>query len=480
MENILKQERKLLGLALALHVLGAWFSVGWQHPDEHYQIIEFARYLLGDISSDGLPWEFGAGMRPTFQVYLAAIVIRSSDFLGFTDPFFQSFLFRAFMGSASVLALWSFHNRLKWENPDQRRLHFFLCFFSWALVYVHFRFSSETLSAFFLVLASSFWFRKENYKSLILCGMMLGFSFISRFQTGFFIAGMGIAAFILEPKYRFSICLLLAAGFIPVLLFGAFLDIQFYNKILFTPWNYLDQNIFKNVAASFGVEPWYWYILQGFEKLIPPFSLLILPGFFLLANPKKLPVLGWACLAFLVGHFGIGHKEWRFLFPLAGFVPLAVVYTWTWLQMYSTQIWSKKLLTFLGRAFIGVNGVVLLFILFRPASEMANVYQVLFREIKGPAYLMYEKTDPYMTGPNEAGFYLNKNLIRLHYSSLDTLKNQAKLPVYLYTQSGKTSELFSQKNFNVLYSSFPDWIYSVNINHWVDRSPWYKIYKIER
>ncbi len=62
MENILKQERKLLGLAFALHVLGAWFSAGWQHPDEHYQIIEFARYLLGEISSDGLPWEFGAGM----------------------------------------------------------------------------------------------------------------------------------------------------------------------------------------------------------------------------------------------------------------------------------------------------------------------------------------------------------------------------------------------------------------------------------
>jgi phosphatidylinositol glycan class B len=171
--------------------------------------------------------------------------------------------------------------------------------------------------------------------------MMLGFSFISRFQTGFFIAGMGIAAFILEPKNRFIICFLLGAGFIPVLLFGAFLDIHFYNKILFTPWNYLDQNIFKNVAASFGIEPWYWYIQQGFEKLIPPFSLLILPGFFLLANPKKLPVLGWACLAFMVGHFAIGHKEWRFLFPLAGFVPLAVVYTWTWLQMYC-NIWSFK------------------------------------------------------------------------------------------------------------------------------------------
>jgi hypothetical protein len=85
-----------------------------------------------------------------------------------------------------------------------------------------------------------------------------------------------------------------------------------------------------------------------------------------------------------------------------------------------------------------------------------------------------------MTGPNEAGFYLNKNLIRLPYSSMDTLKNKAKLPVYFYTQSGKIPELFSENNFKVLYSSFPDWVYSVNINHWVDRSPWYKIYKIEK
>ncbi|HOY95609.1 MAG TPA: hypothetical protein PK509_07725, partial [Catalimonadaceae bacterium] len=84
-----------LPAALLMHIVAAWFSLGWQHPDEHYQLIEFARYLLGEFPADLLPWEFGAGMRPTFQVFLAAAFMKVTSFIGVADPFDVVFLLRA-------------------------------------------------------------------------------------------------------------------------------------------------------------------------------------------------------------------------------------------------------------------------------------------------------------------------------------------------------------------------------------------------
>ena len=73
------RERRLRVLVL-LHLLvvlvTAWRSETFFHPDEHFQVVEFASHLLGWTPADALPWEFAAQMRPWLQPLAYAGLMR--------------------------------------------------------------------------------------------------------------------------------------------------------------------------------------------------------------------------------------------------------------------------------------------------------------------------------------------------------------------------------------------------------------------
>jgi GPI mannosyltransferase 3 len=464
--------------ALVVHVIAAWFSLGWQHPDEHYQLLEFARYLLGKFPSDQLPWEFGAGMRPTFQVFFAAGLIKTAAFFGVSDPFDVVFLLRLITGIASTLVLYYWHKQLDFRNKALSDLHLYLSFFTWALVYTHVRFSSETWSGMFLVLALAVRWNNRRIIQNFVAGMLMGLAFITRFQTGFFLAGYCFYILFKEENPFRTLCQM-AMGFLVILSFGIVLDGFFYGYFVFTPWNYLDQNIFKNVAASFGTEPWYWYIQQAFEKLIPPFSLFILGGFVWLAGQKKYQAAGWSCLAFIIAHSLVGHKEWRFLFPLAFYVPLAVTGFWFWLKELNSSYLVSKTLRYIGTLFVVVNAVLLFLICSQPAYELVNAYRFLYRNAPNPSYLLSEKENPYCSGNNLAGFFVNPNFVHMPLKSLPFIQSlKDGRDIFVFTDSHKELLFVQQQNAVLLYSTFPDWMNHLNVNHWLDRSNWYRIYQI--
>src|ERR1022692_3521309 len=62
--------------SLALHLVIAWFSVGFYHFDEHFQILEFAGYKMGTIPASSLTWEFAAHLRSAFQPFIAFSVLK--------------------------------------------------------------------------------------------------------------------------------------------------------------------------------------------------------------------------------------------------------------------------------------------------------------------------------------------------------------------------------------------------------------------
>jgi phosphatidylinositol glycan class B len=271
----------------------------------------------------------------------------------------------------------------------------------------------------------------------------------------------------------------MGAGFLVILGLGTALDGYFYGHFVFTPWNYLDQNIFKNVAASFGTEPWYWYGQQAFEKLIPPFSLLVLGGFIWLAIRKEYQAAGWACLAFIIGHSLVEHKEWRFLFPLTFFVPLAVTGFWFWLKNQITSEIYSNVLRFAGKLFIGINAVLLSLVCTQPAYELVNAYRFLYRNAPNPAYLLSEREDPYCSGNNVAGYFVNPNFVRMPLRSLSFIEslNDGR-EIFVFTNSHKEMPFVKEHNAILLFSSFPGWIEYLNVNHWLDRSNWYRVYRI--
>ena len=78
-----------------LFITTCWFSIGFKHGDEHFQIIEFAGHILGWNIDEAMSWEFHHRMRPSMQPFLTAIAIQTLGSLGITDPFTQAFLLRS-------------------------------------------------------------------------------------------------------------------------------------------------------------------------------------------------------------------------------------------------------------------------------------------------------------------------------------------------------------------------------------------------
>ena len=67
----------LLG-AVALHVTVTLLAVNPWHPDEHFQILEFAWARAGRAPVEGLPWEFAAKIRPTLQRVVRTLATKLS------------------------------------------------------------------------------------------------------------------------------------------------------------------------------------------------------------------------------------------------------------------------------------------------------------------------------------------------------------------------------------------------------------------
>src|SRR5437588_243279 len=91
--------------SLIIHLLTAWFSVGFQYQDEQSQIMDFAGYKLGMVPIDRLSWEFKEQIRPGIQPLVVVALYKSLQFLHIANPFLCTLILRIFstlLGWASV------------------------------------------------------------------------------------------------------------------------------------------------------------------------------------------------------------------------------------------------------------------------------------------------------------------------------------------------------------------------------------------
>lgn len=463
-----KQFNTIVLFAVLVHTIAAWFSVGWHHPDEHYQLIEFTYAITQQKTAANLPMEFGTGMRPSIQVWLTYGIIKACELIAIKNPFFIAIVLRWLTALLSIFATVKLHKALQFKTNKQENIHLLLMLFGWSLVYVHVRYTSETWSAIFMVLALTYLLQLKNW---LLAGLLLGLSFAFRFQMGFAIAGIGLY-FLFVKRLPLKNWLLFIVGGLLSIGFASALDIVFYQQTLFAPYNYFYQNIINKVAEGFGTEPWYWYLTQTFEQLIPPYSLLILAGFILLLFEPTYKLIGMACIFFFLGHTAVGHKEVRFIFPLLFFAPLAAVTAWHKTHsLINNHAALNKIFVTLTKLFVPINVVALLVIMFKPSHELANVYRFCYG-LPENSVLYYTNNNPYLSGNNEATFYKPSSLLVQSYTANEFAANS-----YLFVEGNNIPEA-TNVNFVEVYNSIPSWLYLFNFNNWIERSNNYRIFKI--
>jgi len=148
--------------------------------------------------------------------------------------------------------------------------------------------------------------KPERKWRLLLIGMLLGLTVSLRMQFGPAVLLAGL--WIMSKDWK--------ARFLPVA-YGILIVVTAFGIVDAITWSYpfhsyyanFREDILHHRAAGFGFKPWYYLAFSPFLHAGP------MP-IFALMGVRRSPILGWVCLAVLFPHLLIGHKEYRFIYPV--------------------------------------------------------------------------------------------------------------------------------------------------------------------
>lgn len=463
---------KYLWIAAAIYLVTAYFSLGHLHPDEYYQILEFAAYKLNLNSPQGLTWEFYQQIRPTIQAWGVVHLYNGIELITKPNPFLVAFVTRVISAILSLYSIIFFINTFKDElkTPKKQQWFILLSLFSWLALLNSVRYSSENIaSKLFLIglcLACSTKFRKDliGYAAI---GILLGLSFLIRFQVGIMIVGL-IAWMLIIKRTPLKYLSIIAVFIFAIIGFGSVLDHAFYGDWIFTPWRYFTVNLLQGKAETFSSDPWYFYL--NIAALLPYGALFILASiYFIYAKPKH--VITWIMLPFIVVHIIIAHKEPRFLTPLLSFMPFVI--------LYSLQILGEKYNWYLGHKLIKLNSIawklnlfVVGVVMFFPIAMQIRINELIYKKYIQPTAFNYI-TD----GGNILDFYKHLNLRPVKIDSPQQIDCKESENCIIALTCPETIK-YGVPNGKLIFSDCHQWLYKFNFNDWLDRTALYNIYEI--
>jgi phosphatidylinositol glycan class B len=323
-----------VAVALVVNVLTAWFNGGYLHPDEHWQILEFAWYKLGHQPASVLPWEFAAHARAGLQPWIAVGLVTAMQAAGVFSPFVAAFLLRLV---SALLAVWVSLRLLVWVLPtirrlEYRRLAFYGTLFLWIAPFLHARFSAESWGASLTFLGLTLLLDADaacetdgsgtgasmpaRAVALSACaGLAWGFAFFCRVQMTPSIVGAGLWLLVYRRR-SWRLLAVAAAAFVVAGAANVAIDHWLYDAWVFTPFQYFGVNLVLGKAAALGTSPWWMTLAPLLLLALPPFSVLALASLLLGAWTARRHVLAWTMVPFVIAHAAVGHKELRFMSPM--------------------------------------------------------------------------------------------------------------------------------------------------------------------
>ena len=457
----------LFSLISVLYVVAVFNSNGFHHPDEHFQLIEFAGIRAGWNSVRDLAWEYDYQIRPTLQPYIALIIVKTFSLFNMDDPYFLASVLRALTAIFSIFAISLFIRSYKATIKNEFYLAFILLsFLLWFLPSINVRFSSETWAGLCLLSSLGLVEQDKSSKSyFFLIGLVLGLSFEFRFQMGLCIASILLWLLIIK-KINLLKWFIIISGLSFVIALCTVLDSFYYQTVVFTPYNYLKVNIIDKVSSLYGTEPWYYYLKIMFEapSLIIGFMIVFSIVYLLITDYKN--IILWCIFPFWVVHSIIPHKELRFLFPLVNFIPILLIWTYERVSKYR-KIKNHFVLNMLIITAIIIN-IGGLFIIFKPAGNgsVNLAYYIHKNYSKNKPIEVYSTyVGPYSVGSSKgliAKFYTN-NEIDLHFIDSHFIHNIPTNKLIVIPKGfHKENRLLEKNGYKIHKESIPNWMSFLN------------------
>lgn len=415
-------------LSLFFHFVAVFYSVGFFHFDEHFQILEFISLKLGQTTPDHLSWEFHERIRPWFQPGFSYLLVKFLGWIGIHDRFLWAMSFRflsSLLGLVSVFLMafiWCQKYCLKYfQDKKSEKSLIWLIAVLWYFPFFHARHSSDNWGASFFVLGMAllFFFLKEkkgeearpyylNVPTAFLVGLVFGFSFLARYQIGVAILFFYLWWLVIG-KMEIKTGLIMTSVLFFILLMGLAIDSWGYGQLTFAPWNYLYADLILHVKENHLPTPWHTYFSEAIVKGGGPIGLLFVLAVisFWFLFPKDL--ITFTTLPFFIIHSLIGHKELRFIMPLIILAPFMSF------RVYQT-LKHKMPLIFLKFLFI-INLLFLFISIFAPANVAPLMYQKV-AELKIDR-IWYKGESPYSMLGLPLNFYASsvtlENVDEAHY-----------------------------------------------------------------
>lgn len=458
---LIKQHQRIFLFILIAHLIFPFFSLGMHHSDEHFQILEFLNFKLGGISSTDLPWEFQEQIRPWAQPAFFFVLIKYIFYpLGITSPLLFNIFFRllaSLLGFISLGLIATSCQKL-YQDAKKSRECVIWCAGLWFLPYIHARLSGENFSSFFFILAFSL-FIDQNWRhhkwSNMTSGILFGIAFTIRFQLAFAIFGLCLWA-LLSNQRRMRDLSVVTFFFALSLLLMACIDLWGYGNWAFPPYNYYIQNIKLAKASGFGVSPWWEYFKLVALKAIPPLSFLILYSFFRQTYKKFLDPVTFILIFFVLVHSIVGHKELRFLFPMASFLPIIIANNFS-LSHYLFSSSARK-------AFFLILAALPLFISLTKIDHHTK-FHIQFSRLKDRPLkvTLYKSDNPFMYTNLKMKFYIPDPPLVTINNDLDTLVGHV-----FADQRSDQSEIMSTNRCEKIFTHHSDFFmrFSPSSKNW--------------
>lgn len=483
-------------IVCVIYIVAAVNLVGYFHPDEHFQIMEFANYKMGRSDGNHMPWEFNYEMRSSFQPWIAYLVIKILNLIHIVNPYSIGLVLRLITVVLSLFAVHSFIGATKSSLDKRFQLPYvWFSYFAWFIPYLSVRFSSEIWSGMFFLLAVSCLVPEDrkNYRYSTVGGLLCGISFLCRFQSAIMTFGLVLWLLIVQRRKVKQVLVLLCAVFL-VILFGVYIDFLYYGDWTLSMWNYFNMNILYDMASDFGTMTIYGFIKSTFEQILFPFGILTM--FFLtvliIKTPRSFAV--WCTVPLLLLHLLVPHKEVRFLFPLAYFVPFIVwggiSETYRSLQNTVFTGWQRMIVFFLGTSIALLNFLSLGIAIFSPPLHGRTVITkyVYDHYSKQKTHLYSIRlSNPFI--PYSAlrqSFYEMKNMEYTRIENYDTLssihapQNEVSLLTIkkIELKDYSLRQLLATSKITFLESGSPTWVDSVKKALGFEDNSEYILYRI--
>ncbi|XP_071464385.1 GPI mannosyltransferase 3 isoform X1 [Marmota flaviventris] len=444
--DLLGENIYLVLFTIALRIFNCFLVQTSFVPDEYWQSLEVAHHMVFNYGY--MTWEWTERLRGYTYPLIFASIYKILHLLGKDSVqllIWTPRLAQALLSALADVRLYSLMKQL--ENQEMARWVFFCQSCSWFTWYCCTRTLTNTMETDLTIIAL-FYYPLEGSKSInsVKYSSLVALAFIIRPTA--IIPWMPLLFKHFWQEQRKTDLILhyfLPVGFVTLSL-SLIIDRIFFGQWTLVQFNFLKFNVLQNLGTFYGSHPWHWYFSQGFPVVLGTHLPFFIHGCFL--APKKYQILLVTVLWTLIIYSMLGHKEFRFIYPVLPFCMVFCGYS-----LAHLKAWKKPALSFLflsnmflalytglvhQRGTLDVMSHIQKVCHNSPNKSSASVFIMMpchstpyYSHVHCPLPMRFLQCPPDLTGKSQYldeadTFYLNP-LIWLHKE----LPDDASLPTYL-------------------------------------------------